>query len=330
MPRTQDSSKQFIKELKERDSVASVFMASDKSILVDRNGKTYMSINLTDSSGSINARIWDKVEERVDSFDSGDFVFVKGFVQSFQNRRQIVVHEIGRATKESVSLKDFIQGDVEPPEKMLEQLDQIVATIEDKAIKSLVEVTLADAEVRNLMMRAPAAKSIHHAYMGGLLEHILSICRVMNGLASHYKFLDRDLLLFGAIFHDIGKLWELTFEGGIRYTDRGRLVGHMVLACELIDRMSPAVPEMTVETRDILKHIVLSHHGKLEHGSPKEPALPEAMVVAMIDDLDSKLNTLMGFMRQELQAGEKWTRLSSHFNRYFFLGRMLDKDAPTE
>lgn len=320
--------KQFVRDLKDRDAVTSVFLATDKMVLTDRNGKAYMTFNLVDSSGTINARIWDKVEDWARSFEAGDFVRIKGHVQTYQNRRQIVVHDIQKAAADQVALKDFVGAAVEDPMAMFERLKKIVASMEDEHIRVLIESAIADPEVKERLLRSPAAKSIHHAYLGGLLEHVVSICGVMEFLAKHYSFLNRDLLLFGAIFHDLGKVWELTIEDGIRYTDRGRLVGHMAMACELIDRGADQIKGFPILKRDILKHIVLSHHGKLEYGSPKEPALPEAMVVAMIDDLDSKLNTVVGFMRSELESNESWTRLHSKFDRYFYLEFLRAKERP--
>ena len=186
-------------------------------------------------------------------------------------------------------------------------------------IRQLLEDSLNDEEIRQALIRAPAAKTIHHAYMGGLLEHIVSICGVMQGLASHYSFLNLDYLLFGAIFHDLGKIRELKIEEGIQYTDAGRLVGHMGIAADIIENKSQKILGFSEEKKNLLKHIVYSHHGKLEYGSLKTPAFPEAYVVAMIDDLDSKLNTMVDFMKEELTSGEKWTRYHQGFDRYFFL-----------
>ncbi len=323
---TKIEAKQFVKDLKDKESVSSVFLAADKTVLTDRNGKSYMSFNLIDASGTINARIWDKVEDWTRVFEAGDFVRIKGHVQTYQNRRQIIVHDIVKAPGDSVALKDFVGTAVEDPHTMFARLEKLVASFEDVQIRELLLLVLNEPEAKGLMMRSPAAKSIHHAYLGGLLEHILSICEIMEFLAKHYPFLNRDLLIFGAIFHDIGKIYELAFEDGIKYTDRGRLVGHMAIACEMIDKHSGKVEGLDQAKIDILKHIVLSHHGKLEYGSPKLPSLPEAMIVAMIDELDSKLNTVIKFMRGELGTGESWTRLSPQFDRYFFLDFLRAKE----
>ena len=186
----------------------------------------------------------------------------------------------------------------------------------------MLHTTLTAPDLQERLLKAPAAKTIHHAYRGGLLEHVLSIVDLMGVLAAHYPLLDRDLLVFGAIYHDLGKLFELDITEGIHYTHSGRLVGHMAIACEMIDRFTAEQTDFPADLRDVCKHIVLSHHGKLEYGSPKLPMFPEAMVVAMIDDLDSKLNTVFGFLRTEVQSApptESWTHYNPAFERYFYL-----------
>ena len=182
--------------------------------------------------------------------------------------------------------------------------------------------TLTAPDLTELLLKAPAAKTIHHAYRGGLLEHVLSITDLMRVIGAHYAWLDPDLLIFGAIYHDLGKLFELEITEGIHYTHSGRLVGHMAVACEMIDRFTAVQPDFPPKLKDCLKHIVLSHHGKLEYGSPKLPMFPEAMVVAMIDDLDSKMNTVFNFCKTEVQSlppGESWTHFHPGFERYFYL-----------
>lgn len=314
--------KKFIRDLKEKDHFQTCFLVVDKSLGMDKNGKSYMSLQLSDASGTINARVFERVDELAPLFNSGDFVRVKGFVQSFQGRLQLIGQDIARAQSDEYNLNDLVKnaaGDlVELEQKLLQNVD----SIGNPFIKGLLQEVFKDREIRESFVKAPAAKSIHHGYLGGLLEHVVSIIEVMNSLSNHYRFLDRDLLIFGAIFHDLGKIGELSLEGGIHYTDRGRLIGHMGIACEIIDEKSKSIPGFPAELVDVLKHIVLSHHGKLEYGSPKLPMFPEAVVVAMIDDLDSKMNTMLTFISNEIQqlpSTEKWSRYHSGFERYFYL-----------
>jgi 3'-5' exoribonuclease len=311
--------KQFVKELKDKEQVKSVFLASDKAILTDRNGKSYLSLNLKDSSGAINARLWDRMEAVEPSFRSGDFIWIKGHVQVYQNRKQIVIHDLRPARSSEYTLDDFAQGPVRKIDELWQDFINFIASIEDVHIRTLLQNMTSENGIEIKIKAIPAAKSIHHSYMGGLLEHIVSICQLMDGLAKHYPWLTRDYLIFGAIFHDIGKIEELMIESGTQYSDKGRLVGHMAIGCEFIDDYSRDIADFPAELKDILKHIVLSHHGRLEYGSPVLPSFPEAYVVALIDDLDSKLNTMVKFMESELEGSEKWTRYNQGFDRYFYL-----------
>lgn len=318
--------KQFIQELKDKDSVHSIFLVRDRSIQTGKNGKTYMSMFLQDISGSMDARIWDNVEQVSRQFDNGDFVAVKGQVQLFQNRKQLIVHAIGKAEKGSYKVSDLVQAAKRPSEEMFSELIDTVKEMKNDHIRELTLNILQDPSIKEKVLVCPAAKTIHHAYVGGLLEHILSICGMMNFIAGHYPVLDKDLLIFGAIFHDLGKIWELDIQGGIHYTDEGRLVGHLVLASELIEKNASRILGFPMELKNVLKHIVLSHHGRLEYGSPKRPKMLEAFVVAAIDDFDSKMNTLENFMRVEKKGGEKWSRYNPAYDRYFYLGRIPEDD----
>lgn len=317
--------KQMVSSLRDKDTVDTLFLVKDKSIATGKNGRPFMGILLGDSSGTIDGRVWDRVEELAQEFSVGDLVKVKGAVQLFQNRLQLIVHRIERQEVEGVNLEDYLPKSHKNVEDMFVELLQIVKGMKNDFIRQLVLDTLEDPEIRPKLMRAPAAKSIHHAWIGGLLEHILSITQLMDFIGNHYPFLNKDLLIFGAIYHDIGKLWELSYDNGISYTDRGRLIGHIQIGCELVDKKAARILGFSEELRDICKHIILSHHGKLEYGSPKRPKFLEAMVVAMIDDFDSKVSTLKSLIEGERASGEKWSRYNELFDRYFLLEDMNEK-----
>ncbi|MFS4458220.1 3'-5' exoribonuclease YhaM family protein [Bdellovibrio sp. HCB2-146] len=314
-----------VQNLQDKDTVELLLLVKERSIATGKNGRPFMGMTLSDATGSIEARLWDRVEELSRAFEIGDIIKVKGLVQLFQNRKQLIVHRLERVEPESVNMDDFLAKSSRNPDDMLADLTQLVRSMRNDHLRQLVLDTLEDPEIRPMILQAPAAKSIHHAWRGGLIEHILSICHIMDFMGKHYPFLNRDLLLFGAIFHDIGKLWELSYDAGISYTDRGRLLGHMEIACELIDKKSQRILGFSQELRDICKHIVLSHHGKLEYGSPKRPKFLEALVVAMIDDLDSKITTVKTIMDNERGSGEKWSRYNELFDRYFLLDDMNEK-----
>jgi 3'-5' exoribonuclease len=314
-----------VRSLQDKDTVEILLLVKEKTMAVGKNGRPFMGLVLGDASGTIDGRLWDRVDELSREFEIGDIIKVKGLVQLFQNRKQFIVHRLERIETSTVNMEDFITKSSLNTDDMLAELTQLVRSMKNDHLRQLVLDTIEDAEIRPMLIRAPAAKSIHHAWIGGLLEHVLSICHIMDFMGKHYKFLNRDLLLFGAIFHDIGKLWELSYDAGISYTDRGRLLGHMEIACELIDKKSTRILGFSQELRDICKHIILSHHGRLEYGSPKRPKFLEAMVVAMIDDLDSKVTTVKTIIDNERDSGEKWSRYNDLFDRYFLLEDMNEK-----
>jgi 3'-5' exoribonuclease len=194
-------------------------------------------------------------------------------------------------------------------------------TLEDPFAKNLALKTLGDPEVKRRILRAPAAKTVHHAYAGGLIEHSLSVCRILDHLARHYrnyygKAVSRDLMLLGGLFHDIGKIYELAFDRGTEYSKEGQLIGHHVQGCELVDRMAADIPDFPAELKLHVKHMILAHHGKLEYGSPKLPHTLEALLVHYVDDLDSKVNTILGFIAADNNPGE-WTLNNRLFERPF-------------
>ncbi|MFZ4403281.1 MAG: 3'-5' exoribonuclease YhaM family protein [Pseudobdellovibrionaceae bacterium] len=317
--------KQNISDLKDKESVDSFFLLQEKQMSLGKNGRPFLVLLLGDKTGVIDARVWDRVEEVNSELEVGSIVSVKGQVQLFQNRKQIIIHKIGRNENNQLKIEDFIPQSNIDTEALFAQLLVIVNGVQNPSLQQLLKNTINDVEIKSLLLRAPAAKTIHHAWIGGLLEHIVSICKLMNFIGEHYSFLNKDLLIFGAIFHDIGKIWELSFEKGFAYTDRGRLLGHMQLACELIDKKAAQILGFPADLKDICKHIILSHHGKMEYGSPKTPQFLEALVVAMVDDFDSKISTVKTLIEQDRTTGVGWSRYSEMFDRYFMLDDLKEK-----
>lgn len=317
--------KKTVRELKDKDTVDSLFLAKEKNVNVGKNGRPFMSILLGDQTGSIDGRLWDRVEELNQEFDAGDIIRVRGQIQIFQNRKQLIIHRIEKPDQSTLNIEDFIPASGKNTEDMFAELLVVVRSMKNDHLRQLTLDVIEDPEIKPLFVKAPAAKTIHHAWRGGLLEHVLSICKILDFLAGHYNTLNRDLLIFGGIFHDIGKVWELSYDGSLGYTDKGRLLGHMLLACELVEKKASRILGFSEELKDMCKHIILSHHGKLEHGSPKRPKFMEAMLVAMVDDLDSKINTIQTFIESERNVGEKWSRYHDLFDRYFMLDNLKER-----
>ncbi len=311
--------KLFVADLKDKQTLSSTFLARNKTLLTDKKGKSYISLDLSDRSGSVDAKIWDNVEQTSHSFESGDIVRIKGQVKLFQNKKQIIIHKIDPIKDEAINLQDYVGEVAQSPEEIYQELLALVEKVESSHIRQLIESTLADPQIKEKLLKSPAAKSIHHVQVGGLIQHILSISQLMTFVAQQYPQLNFDLLLFGAIFHDLGKIWELEWTNkGIRYTDKGRLVGHLVMSAELVEKKASQIFGFPEELVTVLKHIILSHHGKLEYGSPKVPMLLEAYVVWMIDDLDSKIDSISQFLRLDGSGEGDWSSFNQLYSRHFF------------
>ncbi|MGZ3745103.1 MAG: 3'-5' exoribonuclease YhaM family protein [Pseudobdellovibrionaceae bacterium] len=317
--------KKTVRELKDKDVVDSLFLVKEKSVHIGKNGRPFMNLVFGDQTGSIDGRVWDRVEELSQEFEVSDILRIKGQIQIFQNRKQLIVHRLEKPDQSDLNVESFLPTSGKNPENMFMELLVLVRSMKNDHLRLLTLDVIEDAEIKSLFLKAPAAKTIHHAWRGGLLEHVLSISKILDFLAAHYEHLNRDLLIFGAIFHDIGKLWELSYEGSLGYTDKGRLLGHMLLACELVEKKASRILGFNEELKDMCKHIILSHHGKLEYGSLKRPKFMEAMLVAMVDDLDSKMNTLQTFIESERNVGEKWSRYYDLFDRYFMLDNLKER-----
>ncbi len=305
-----------------------VLLVKDKVYGMGKNGRPFLSLLVGDKTGHLDARVWDQVESLNSIFEIGDLIKIKGAIQIYNNKRQLVIHKLENVSHLELDRKDFaIEEKKIDSHALFADLVQILNTIESQYIRQLCVEAIHEESVKGLLLASPAAKTIHHAERGGLLDHVVSICQLMQGIASHYKQLNRDLLLFGALFHDLGKIWELEIQknGQISYTYKGQLLGHMYLSCEFIEQKCSKILGFPDDLKVILKHIVLSHHGKMEYGSPKVPMFAEAYVVAAIDDFDSKMNQIFNFTQSERQGADSWSRFNEHFERYFYLEDLKGK-----
>jgi 3'-5' exoribonuclease len=297
-----------LKQLTEKDLISDrIFFVKDKNYGVGKNGRSYLSLLAGDKTGHIDCRVWDNVETINALFEIGDFVKIKGAVQVYNQRKQLVIHKIENVNSLGLSKKDYTLESVAiDAHSLLAELHQFIQKIASSYIRQLCTDCINDDEIKKLLLVSSAAKSIHHSERGGLLSHIVSICKLMDFMGNHYPDLNKDLLIFGALFHDFGKIWELEINAHdqVSYTQKGQLLGHIYLSCEFIEKKTQKILGFPDELKIVLKHIVLSHHGKVEYGSPKLPMLPEALMVAMIDDLDSKMDQVNRFVSSERMSGE--------------------------
>lgn len=318
---------QFAKSLKDKDHVSAPFLIKFSAVQVGKNGKPYMNLVLMDKSGEIEARLWEDAHKHSGQAVRDAFVQIEGRCQLFQGRRQLVVNKLQLLREDEINPKDYLPETTLDPDALYAQLMGYVDSMQDPYYKALAEAVLRDdADIIDRVKRAPAAKSVHHAYKTGLLEHVVSIVTILDGLAKHYgKYVDRDLLFLGGFFHDIGKIWELSYDRVTEYTTEGKLIGHLVMGVELMDRkireleaqpgrLPGAFP---VEKALLVKHVILAHHGILEYGSPKRPKMLEALLVHMVDDMDSKVNAIRCFIEQDQTAG-RWTALNRQYERFFY------------
>lgn len=299
----------FVAELKEKMEFEGTFLVKVIQLHMDKNGRPYLNLILMDKTGDIEARAWDSAARLAEEVKAQDILKVAGKVNVYQGRRQIVVEAAAKVPEGTAAMDRFIPSTVYDVNRLFADMVALFETLEDPFAKALALNTLNDPDCKRRILRAPAAKSVHHAYAGGLIEHSLSVCRLLDSLAVHYRnyygrAVSRDLMLLGGLFHDIGKIYELAFERGTEYTKEGQLIGHHVQGCELVDRMAAQIPNFPAELKVHVKHMILAHHGKLEYGSPKLPHSLEALLVHYIDDLDSKVNTILGFIAADTNPGE--------------------------
>lgn len=280
-----------------------------------------MSLTLADRTGEVDGKIWEGAEELSSRFHEGDICEVEGYAGSYRGRIQITVSGI-TALKGKVDPSIFLESAPGEPSEMMKSLRVILKEVRNVHLKRLIERFLGDQQFVSLFKRAPAAKNFHHNYLGGLLEHTLSVCQMARQVVEHYPHLDRDLLITAAFLHDIGKIRELEFRLRIDYTDEGRLVGHLVLSSDMVDERLRQLKTFPRDMAIRLKHLILSHHGQYEFGSPKMPKFLEAIALHLIDDLDAKINGLGRFMEKDRQEGA-WTDFNRLFERYFLKGKIL-------
>jgi 3'-5' exoribonuclease len=305
----------YVTGLEPNKVVTTSFLVQSKEIRQKKGGDFYLSLMLADRTGELDAKMWDNVSEVLDAFDRDDFVQVKGMVQIFHNRPQMTIHKLRLMHESEIDFADYFPASKRDPAEMWTELRGIVAGIANPHLKGLLEAFLNDPEVAARYRRAPAAKQIHHAFLGGLIEHVLSLCALARATAAHYPFIDLDLLLTGVVLHDIGKIYELNYERGFSYSNEGQLIGHISIAMRMLGEKVREVPGFPPLLRSLVEHMILSHHGKLEFGSPKIPQFPEALLLHHLDDLDSKMECMRAQIENDRQMEGCFTSYSPALER---------------
>src|SRR3954453_4454877 len=292
----------YVNELEPNQVIQTSFLVHSKEVRQKKGGEFYLSLLLADRTGELDAKMWDNVAEVLDAFERDDFVRVKGLVQVFHNRPQMTVHKLRRMDDSEVDFVDYFPSSRRDPEAMWGELRALVNGIGNSHLKGLLEAMLADEDIAARYRRAPAAKQIHHAFLGGLLEHVLSLCALARATAPYYPHVDCDLLLTGVLLHDIGKIYELNYERGFSYSNEGQLLGHIHIGVRMVAEKLPGLPDFPPALRALVEHMILSHHGELEYGSPKVPQFPEALLLHYLDNLDSKMECMRALIDNDRQV----------------------------
>jgi 3'-5' exoribonuclease len=317
--------RRYVNQLQEKETVSEVFRASEKQLRPNRNGNLYLQVELSDRTGVIGARMWNATESLYRSFQNGDYVQIEGTTQLFQGAMQLIATRLVKLEPSEVNEDDFTPLAAVAVDKLVVRLGEILRGITSPHLQNLAECFLLDEPLMAKFARAPAGVKHHHAYHGGLLEHVINLMEVIVRLAPCYPQIDRDLLVMGAFLHDIGKVDELCYERELAYSDEGQLIGHLVMAVGLLEEKvreaeklsGEPIPEETVLR---LKHMLLSHHGEYEYGSPKLPMTLEAVALYCLDLLDAKVAAFGQQLRDDPNVDSPWTHYHPGLGRKLFKG----------
>jgi 3'-5' exoribonuclease len=312
----------FLEQIKAGDKLNGFFLVEEKSISFSQKGAPYLSLQLKDRTGKVSARVWDNALEMGDNFRKGDIVWIQARAVSFKGVLQLSIVELRAVREEEIDWADYlpaVKGDVDA---MYNELMEIINTVTSPHLSALLNAYFADEKIVSVFCKIPAAKGFHHAALGGLLEHTLSVAKLMVIAADHYPRANRDLLIAGGILHDMGKVREFSFQGHVDYSDEGRLLGHITIGLEMLNEKLTAIADFPPRLAMELRHIILSHHGELEFGSPKRPKTIEAMIVHQLDDLDAKVNAFQEHLDQSDLSESDWTSFHRLFERYIYRGSL--------
>jgi 3'-5' exoribonuclease len=327
----------YVADLADGQIVTSLYLVREKEIRTSaRTGKSWLELSLADRSGSIPAKMWDNFEAIAKTFERDDVVRVRGRVKLYNERKELTLEQIVPAAEKDYELADFLPHTRYDVEQLYAELRAAIGAMKNPWLQKLLVCIVDDPEIAPRLKRAPAAMTMHHAYIGGLLEHTVSLIGLANAVCAHYPELDRDLLLTGVLLHDIGKLEELRYARGIDYSDEGRLLGHISMGAMLVREKCKAIEHFPAPLLVMVQHLILSHHGSLEFGSPSLPQFPEAIALHAIDDLDSKMAGMRATLELSSGAGaaQVWTERNPSLRRSLLRGKEFlagaQKPAPVD
>jgi 3'-5' exoribonuclease len=310
----------YIENLKVGEKITSAFLVAEKNLAYSQKGAPYLNLRLKDKTGEIDGKVWDNAGEWDGQFKKGDIVQVCGRTLSYKNSLQLSVLELKRLTDDQIDLTDYFPAAKQAADEMFAELMAYVEKIQTPCLKDLLNAFFQDEKTKTLFKKAPAAKGFHHVYLGGLLEHTLSVTKLLDMTIQHYQDVNRDLLLTGGLLHDIGKIYEFDYDRLVQYSNEGRMIGHIVIGVEMVNAKMAMIEDFPKKLAMELRHLILSHHGMLEFGSPKRPKTLEALIVHHIDDLDAKVNAFKTFIDDAPEDETSWTPFHKLLERYLYKG----------
>ena len=323
----------FISDCSQQENkvIISTFVVINKQVKPKKTGDPYLALTVGDRTGQIEAKMWDNVEDAIDGFEQDDFVKIKGLINKYKNRFQLTIHKIRRLAEPDIVFDDYLPKTKKNIDELWQTLVGYVAGFQDSNLRTLVQLFMNDPEIAVPYRTAPAAKTLHHAYIGGLLDHVVSLFRSCDLVSQNYPQINRDLLMTGVFLHDIGKIHELTYNRSFSYSTRGQLLGHMIIELEMLQAKIALIPQFPAEMKTLLEHLVISHHGQYEFGSPKLPMFPEALMLHYLDDLDSKMESMRAIFEREADLESPWSSYSPSLGRPLLNStRFLQKKATTD
>ena len=319
----------FIRDFTPNQTVSTPFLVKSKELRSKKTGGQFALITFGDKTGDITGQWWDNFEDAIDTFDKDDIVFVRGLINVYRNHLQISIHRVRPCQPNEIDLNHYFPTTKYDIEQMFGELLGIIREFQNPYLRQLLENIFADEETARKFKKAPAAKTMHHPYLGGLLEHTLSLVKLAKKVGSHYEGIDVDLLQTGAVLHDFGKIDELSYERAFGYTNDGQMIGHLVMETIMVHDYIKQIADFPDELRRHLLHMLLAHHGKLEYGSPKLPNTPEALMLAYLDDLDSKIEAMQRLIAEPHATGD-WTRMTQMFERPIYRVRTVETPEAAE
>ncbi len=310
--------RKFISQLNGGTAIDEIFLVQNKDLRTTKNGSLYIQAQLSDRTGMVDARMWDASTPFFESLGDDSFLRIKGRTEIYQNKIQLIIKQISKTSQEDIKLEDYLPSTENDINEMFSELKKIVDSIKQPHLRNLLNLFLNDKDFCKGLCSAPAAVQYHHAFLGGLLEHTLSVAKLGDIIAPLYPELNRDLLICGIILHDIGKISELCYEKNFHYSDEGQLIGHLISGVLMVEEKAKQINDFPKTLLDLLRHLILSHHGEYEWGSPKLPMTLEALALHYLDNIDAKIHAFNKAISGDKDPNDNWTNYNKMFERKLF------------